>query len=46
MLRKTEKHADDFLKGVGRELHEELVAQDKIMKHTSYISGVFFHSDG
>uniref|UniRef100_A0A3Q4AUU3 Choline/carnitine acyltransferase domain-containing protein n=2 Tax=Mola mola TaxID=94237 RepID=A0A3Q4AUU3_MOLML len=41
-FRKTEKHAEDFLNVVGRELHEELVAQDKNKKHTSYISGQGF----
>uniref|UniRef100_A0A674MFH0 Carnitine palmitoyltransferase 2 n=1 Tax=Takifugu rubripes TaxID=31033 RepID=A0A674MFH0_TAKRU len=38
-FRTTEKIAQDFLNGVGRELHKELVAKDKINKHTSYISG-------
>ncbi|KAM3619291.1 uncharacterized protein V6R79_005625 [Siganus canaliculatus] len=38
----TEKVAQDFLNGVGKELHEELVAQDKNNKHTSYISGPWF----
>ena len=37
--RTTEKLAQDFLNGVGKQLHEELVAQDKNNKHTSYISG-------
>lgn len=27
------------MNGVGKQLHEELVAQDKNNKHTSYISG-------
>lgn len=31
----------DFQSGVGKQLHEELVAQDKNNKHTSYISGEF-----
>lgn len=38
-LRATEKHAQDFQNGVGKQLHEELVTQDKNNKHTSYISG-------
>uniref|UniRef100_A0A3Q4BHM0 Carnitine O-palmitoyltransferase 2, mitochondrial n=1 Tax=Mola mola TaxID=94237 RepID=A0A3Q4BHM0_MOLML len=41
-FRKTEKNAEDFLNGVGRELHQELVAQDQNNKHTSYISGPWF----
>lgn len=39
VLRATEKIAQDFQSGVGKQLHEELVAQDKNNKHTSYISG-------
>ncbi|KAG7487662.1 hypothetical protein MATL_G00025920 [Megalops atlanticus] len=39
---KTEKLAHDFQSGVGKELHEELVAQDKNNKHTSYISAPWF----
>ncbi|CAJ1059704.1 carnitine O-palmitoyltransferase 2%2C mitochondrial isoform X1 [Xyrichtys novacula] len=38
----TEKHAHDFQNGMGKQLHEELVAQDKNNKHTSYISGPWF----
>lgn len=38
----TQKIAHDFLNGVGKELHEELVAHDKNNKHTSYISGPWF----
>uniref|UniRef100_G3NIA5 Carnitine O-palmitoyltransferase 2, mitochondrial n=1 Tax=Gasterosteus aculeatus aculeatus TaxID=481459 RepID=G3NIA5_GASAC len=38
----TEKIAQDFQNGVGKPLHEELVAQDKNNKHTSYISGPWF----
>ncbi|XP_035031628.2 carnitine O-palmitoyltransferase 2, mitochondrial [Hippoglossus stenolepis] len=38
-FRTTEKLAQDFQSGVGKQLHEELVAQDKRNKHTSYISG-------
>lgn len=38
----TEKLAHDFQNGVGKQLHEELVAQDKNNKHTSYISGPWF----
>ncbi|XP_036971126.1 carnitine O-palmitoyltransferase 2, mitochondrial [Acanthopagrus latus] len=41
-FRTTEKLAQDFLNGVGKQLHEELVAQDKNNKHTSYISGPWF----
>lgn len=39
VFRTTEKIAQDFQNGVGKQLHEELVAQDKANKHTSYISG-------
>ncbi|XP_038147650.1 carnitine O-palmitoyltransferase 2, mitochondrial [Cyprinodon tularosa] len=39
---KTEKLAQEFQSGVGKQLHEELVAQDKNNKHTSYISGPWF----
>lgn len=38
----TEKLARDFQSGVGKRLHEELAAQDKNNKHTSYISGPWF----
>lgn len=38
----TEKLAQDFQNGVGKQLHEELVVQDKNNKHTSYISGPWF----
>ncbi|XP_014859790.1 PREDICTED: carnitine O-palmitoyltransferase 2, mitochondrial [Poecilia mexicana] len=38
----TEKIAQDFQNGAGKQLHEELVAQDKANKHTSYISGPWF----
>ncbi|CAK6980609.1 carnitine O-palmitoyltransferase 2%2C mitochondrial [Scomber scombrus] len=41
-FRTTEKLAVDFQNGVGKQLHEELVAQDKINKHTSYISAPWF----
>ncbi|XP_069378643.1 carnitine O-palmitoyltransferase 2, mitochondrial [Paralichthys olivaceus] len=41
-FRTIEKLAQDFQSGVGKQLHEELVAQDKINKHTSYISGPWF----
>ncbi|XP_071760291.2 carnitine O-palmitoyltransferase 2, mitochondrial-like [Centroberyx gerrardi] len=41
-FRTTEKLAEDFQSGVGKQLHEELVAQDKNNKHTSYISGPWF----
>ncbi|XP_066478949.1 carnitine O-palmitoyltransferase 2, mitochondrial isoform X1 [Tiliqua scincoides] len=41
-FRKTEQLAVSFENGVGRELHERLVAQDKQNKHTSYISGPWF----
>lgn len=41
-FRTTEKLAQDFQSGVGKQLHEELVAQDKNNKHTSYISGPWF----
>uniref|UniRef100_A0A8C2G4N1 Carnitine O-palmitoyltransferase 2, mitochondrial n=1 Tax=Cyprinus carpio TaxID=7962 RepID=A0A8C2G4N1_CYPCA len=38
----TEKVAQDFQSGVGKQLHEELVALDKKNKHTSYISAPWF----
>ncbi|KAF7657165.1 hypothetical protein LDENG_00030900 [Lucifuga dentata] len=38
----TEKHAQDFQIGVGKQLNEDLIAQDKNNKHTSYISGPWF----
>ncbi|XP_077189805.1 carnitine O-palmitoyltransferase 2, mitochondrial isoform X1 [Paroedura picta] len=41
-FRKTEQLAVNFRNGIGRELHEQLVAQDKRNKHTSYISGPWF----
>nr|XP_046248578.1 carnitine O-palmitoyltransferase 2, mitochondrial [Scatophagus argus] len=41
-FRTTEKIAQDFQKGVGTQLHEELITQDKNNKHTSYISGPWF----
>ncbi|XP_055363849.1 carnitine O-palmitoyltransferase 2, mitochondrial isoform X2 [Betta splendens] len=41
-FRATEKIAQDFQSGVGKQLHEELVAHDKRNKHTSYISGPWF----
>uniref|UniRef100_A0A8V1A3Z2 Carnitine palmitoyltransferase 2 n=1 Tax=Gallus gallus TaxID=9031 RepID=A0A8V1A3Z2_CHICK len=41
-FRKTEELAHQFEKGIGRELHEQLVAQDNQNKHTSYITGPWF----
>ncbi|XP_017289800.1 carnitine O-palmitoyltransferase 2, mitochondrial [Kryptolebias marmoratus] len=41
-FRTTEKIAQDFQNGVGKQLHDDLVAQDKNNKHTSYISGPWF----
>ncbi|KAF6722019.1 Carnitine O-palmitoyltransferase 2, mitochondrial [Oryzias melastigma] len=41
-FRTTEKVAQDFLNGEGRQLHEELVLMDKNNKHTSYISAPWF----
>lgn len=41
-FRTTEKIAEEFKSGVGKQLHKELVAQDKNNKHTSYISGPWF----
>uniref|UniRef100_A0A8C4XVE4 Carnitine palmitoyltransferase 2 n=1 Tax=Falco tinnunculus TaxID=100819 RepID=A0A8C4XVE4_FALTI len=41
-FRKTEELAHNFEKGIGRELHEKLVAQDTQNKHTSYITGPWF----
>ncbi|XP_076859978.1 carnitine O-palmitoyltransferase 2, mitochondrial [Brachyhypopomus gauderio] len=38
----TVKLAHDFQNGIGKQLHEELVAQDKMNKHTSYISAPWF----
>ncbi|KAM6962684.1 carnitine O-palmitoyltransferase 2, mitochondrial [Aplochiton taeniatus] len=38
----TERLAKDFLGGMGKQLDEELVAQDKQNKHTSYISAPWF----
>lgn len=38
----TEKIANDFQSGVGKQLHEELAALDKNNKHTSYISAPWF----
>ncbi|MBN3302245.1 CPT2 palmitoyltransferase, partial [Amia calva] len=38
----TEQLAHSFQSGAGKELHEELVAQDKKNKHTSYISAPWF----
>ena len=37
--RKTEELCKSFENGIGKELHEHLLAQDKQNKHTSYISG-------
>ncbi|XP_063283912.1 carnitine O-palmitoyltransferase 2, mitochondrial-like isoform X2 [Pelobates fuscus] len=41
-FRKTEQLAKSFQNGIGKQLHEELVLQDKQNKHTSYISGPWF----
>ncbi|XP_075412422.1 carnitine O-palmitoyltransferase 2, mitochondrial [Tenrec ecaudatus] len=41
-FRKTEQICRHFERGSGKELHEQLVAQDKKNKHTSYISGPWF----
>lgn len=41
-FRNTEKTAEDFKNGIGKQLHEELVAMDKSNKHTSYISAPWF----
>jgi len=38
-FRKTEQLCKSFETGIGKELHEQLVTQDKQNKHTSYISG-------
>ncbi|XP_043555251.1 carnitine O-palmitoyltransferase 2, mitochondrial [Chiloscyllium plagiosum] len=40
--KRTKQLAEDFEKGIGKQLHEELVAQDKRNKHTSFISGPWF----
>ncbi|XP_069575807.1 carnitine O-palmitoyltransferase 2, mitochondrial [Brachyistius frenatus] len=41
-FRTTEKLAQDFQTGVGKQLQEELAARDKSNKCTSYISGPWF----
>ncbi|XP_044770452.1 carnitine O-palmitoyltransferase 2, mitochondrial isoform X2 [Neomonachus schauinslandi] len=41
-FRKTEQFCKSFENGIGKELHEQLVAQDKQNKRTSYISGPWF----
>uniref|UniRef100_A0A8C6BUE4 Carnitine O-palmitoyltransferase 2, mitochondrial n=1 Tax=Monodon monoceros TaxID=40151 RepID=A0A8C6BUE4_MONMO len=41
-FRKTEQLCKSFENGIGKELHKQLVAQDKQNKHTSYISGQGF----
>ncbi|KAM6921207.1 LOW QUALITY PROTEIN: carnitine O-palmitoyltransferase 2, mitochondrial [Xenentodon cancila] len=41
-FRTTKKIALDFQNGVGKQLHEALVAQDQNNKNTSYISGPWF----
>uniref|UniRef100_A0A8C2N2Y1 Carnitine O-palmitoyltransferase 2, mitochondrial n=1 Tax=Cricetulus griseus TaxID=10029 RepID=A0A8C2N2Y1_CRIGR len=41
-FRKTEEFCKSFENGIGKELHEHLLAQDKQNKHTSYISGQGF----
>lgn len=41
-FRKTEEFCKNFENGIGQELHNQLVAQDKQNKHTSYISGPWF----
>ncbi|XP_036300949.1 carnitine O-palmitoyltransferase 2, mitochondrial isoform X1 [Pipistrellus kuhlii] len=41
-FRKTEEFCKNFKNGIGQELHNQLVAQDKQNKHTSYISGPWF----
>ncbi|XP_068446236.1 carnitine O-palmitoyltransferase 2, mitochondrial-like [Clinocottus analis] len=38
-FRTTEKTAQDFQNGVGKQLQEELVVQDMNNQHTSYVSG-------
>ncbi|XP_030061844.1 carnitine O-palmitoyltransferase 2, mitochondrial [Microcaecilia unicolor] len=40
--RKTEELARNFQKSIGKQLQEQLVADDKRNKHTSYISGPWF----
>lgn len=39
IIRITERLALNFLGGVGRQLHEELIAQDRINRDTSYMAG-------
>lgn len=41
-FRKTEQFCKSFENGIGKDLHEQLIAQDKQNKHTSYISGPWF----
>ncbi|XP_078526636.1 carnitine O-palmitoyltransferase 2, mitochondrial [Lissotriton helveticus] len=40
--RKTEQLAQKFKQGVGKQLQEQLIAEDKKNKHTSYISDHWF----
>ncbi|XP_034389387.1 carnitine O-palmitoyltransferase 2, mitochondrial-like isoform X2 [Cyclopterus lumpus] len=42
-FRRTERIAHDFQSGVGKQLQEELVAQDKNKTHTSYISEPYLY---
>lgn len=39
VLRITAKVSQEFLTGVGNQLNQELITQDRKNKHTSYISG-------
>uniref|UniRef100_A0A7M4E6S0 Carnitine O-palmitoyltransferase 2, mitochondrial-like n=1 Tax=Crocodylus porosus TaxID=8502 RepID=A0A7M4E6S0_CROPO len=40
--RNTERIAKEFQKGIGKQLHQDLVELDKKNKYTSYISGPWF----
>lgn len=40
--RKTEQLAQKFEQGIGKQLQEQLIAEDKKNKHTSFISGPWF----
>ncbi|XP_063283278.1 carnitine O-palmitoyltransferase 2, mitochondrial-like [Pelobates fuscus] len=42
-FRKTEQLAKSFQNGIGKQLHEELVLQDKQNEHTSYVYGYWLH---
>lgn len=43
IIRIAERLALNFLGGVGAQLHEELVTQDKLNRDTSYMAGKPLH---